>query len=68
MLLATALVAIGYRVETRRDEQEERIVAAQLVPAISSDGLYLSVVVAGLLGLGVMQLLRTLGVKLSWTS
>ena len=37
MLLATALVAIGYRVETRRDEQEERIVAAQLMPATPTE-------------------------------
>ncbi|MCU1691854.1 MAG: hypothetical protein JWM64_945 [Frankiales bacterium] len=41
---------------------------ALAIPAIDSDGLYLSICTAGLLGLGLMQLLRLLGVKLTWTS
>jgi len=37
LLLAVALVALGYRAEARRDEREERQVAAQLLPAARTE-------------------------------
>ena len=33
LLLAGAMLAIRYRIEARRDEEEERAVAAQLAPS-----------------------------------